>query len=770
MFSNKFVSATVEMCDYDHHVPAPLFRRKFSIGSLPENALFTICGLGFYELYINGRRITKGQLAPYVSNPDDLLYYDEYNVTEFLKEGDNVIGIILGNGFFNCFGGSVWDFDKAAWRGPLRVAFSLELDGELLFEADENVKVSDSAITFDDLRIGVFYDAGLEKAGWNTPDYDDALWANADFVAPPKGKPRLCEAEPVTVHEERKPVSIKHFDDFYYCCENNVKYEDFIERTRVKDTWLYDFGVNDTGICRLKIKGKKGQVVKLRFAEMLVDGYFSIRTTVFKRDDKPFLIDYPQMDIYTLKGEGEEIFVPPFTYHGFRYVLVEGITEEQATEDLLTCFTVSSDFPERGNFSCSDDVLNKLAEMTIRSDRSNFVFFPTDCPHREKNGWTADAALSSEHMLLHMSATKSLREWMRNICKAQREDGALPGIIPTAGWGFEWGNGPSWDQVCVIIPFYCYKYDGDIEIIKESKELILRYARYIYGKRNDLGLVEIGLVDWCQPYSYGKPLSPLRVTDSMAVYDIFKKAAFLFGVIGDKESQIDMEKKAKEMLASIRENLIDWETFTVEGECQTSQALGIAFDIFTQDEKKHAVDRLIEIIHKNKDSILCGFLGGRHIFHILSQYGHTELALKMIMQPDLPSYAGWIEEGNTTLCENFHVKDEKRDSLNHHCWGDIYSFFVKRLAGLKVNPHNRDICEFEISPTFTNSLNFANAYYDSQIGRVSVHWERKEDNITLEVNVPEKVYGQIVLPDNFRFSDGNRECALKSGKWELFPI
>jgi len=767
MFSDKFISASFEVCDYDHHVPAPLFRREFLVESIPEKAILTICGLGFYELFVNGERITKGHLAPYISNPDDLLYYDSYDITSLLTKGENVIGIILGNGFFNCFGGSVWDFEKAAWRAPLKVAFSLEMDGEVLFEADENVTVSESAITFDDLRIGVFYDARLEKADWNKPDYDDSNWKHAHYVPAPKGQPRLCDAESVVVHEERKAISIKHFDDFYYCCENNVEYKDFIERTRVKDTWLYDFGVNDSGICRLKIKGKKGQVVKLRFGEMLVDGFFSIRSTVFKRDDKKYLIDYPQMDIYTLKGEGEEIFVPPFTYHGFRYVLVEGITEEQATSDLLTYLTVSSDFAYRGNFSCSNDTLNKLTKMTIRSDRSNFVFFPTDCPHREKNGWTADAALSAEHMLLHMSATKSLREWMRNISKAQRNDGSLPGIIPTAGWGFDWGNGPSWDQVCVMIPYYCYKYDGDTEIICESKEMILRYARYIYGKRNNLGLVEMGLGDWCQPYAYGKPLSPLRVTDSMAVYDILKKAVFLFDVIGDEEARIEVNKMAEEMLASIREKLIDWKTFTVEGACQTSQTLGIALDIFTDDEKKLAVDRLVEIIHKNGDCILCGVLGGRHIFHVLSQYGYTELALKMIMHSESPSYFGWIEEGNTTLCESFHVKNEKRDSLNHHFWGDIYSFFVQRLAGLKPNPHIKDICEFEISPIFTDMLTHADAYYDSNCGLVSVRWERNAKNILLEINAPEKAYGQIVLPLGYCFKNGENAVELKSGRWEV---
>lgn len=769
MFSDKFVRATADRCDYDHWVPAPLFRRSFTVERKPDSAVLTICGLGFYELYLNGERITKGALAPYISNPDDILYYDRYDISDRLLVGENVLGVMLGNGMMNCFGGSVWDFDRAAWRAAPQVAFSLELDGEVAFEADERVRTAPSPILLDDLRIGAFYDARQEQDGWNDVGFDDRDWQPAQPAERTKGEARLCEAEPVTVYKELQPVAILHYDDFCYCCQGNAAYENELEQTRVHDAYVYDFGENNSGVCRLKIRGQAGQTVTLRFGEMMVDGRFSLRSTIFVRPETMFYLDYPQMDRYTLKGDGEEEFVPPFTYHGFRYVLVEGITPEQATKELLTYQVISSGFATRGHFACSDATINALTAMTERADRANFVYIPTDCPHREKNGWTADAALSAAHMLEHMDAGASMKEWMRNIAKAQRADGALPGIIPTGGWGFEWGNGPAWDCICVYYPYYVYKYDGDTAIIAENRELICRYLRYIAGRRDADGLVAIGLGDWCQPKApgNGQPWSPLRLTDSAMTLDIARKAALLFDAIHDEEAKCLAQTLADEMRAAIRAHLIDWDTVTVIGECQTSQTLGISFDIFDESEKPRAFERLMELIRAQEDHMVCGVIGARHIFHVLAANGQTELACRMITRQDFPAYGQWIAEGNTTLCETFNDVGRHKDSRNHHFWGDIRSFFVQYLAGLQVNPEVRDALEFVIAPQFVPSLSSAEASFDSAQGTVATRWERQNDTVRLAVNVPQAVHGDIRLPDGWHFADGTGTKPLTSGMWIL---
>lgn len=213
MFSEKFICAGYEYTDYTFHVPAPYFRKTFEADGEIKKSIITLTGLGFYELYVNGRRITKGILAPYISNPDDIVYYDEYDITQALVPGKNVLGILLGNGMQNAPGGQIWDFDIAAFRGAPRTAFCVSIeypDGRTdTFEADGSVRTAPSPIIFDDLRCGCYYDARLEIPGWSTPEFDDSTWKNALAAETPRGERRLCEAEPIAPVREIKPVLIR---------------------------------------------------------------------------------------------------------------------------------------------------------------------------------------------------------------------------------------------------------------------------------------------------------------------------------------------------------------------------------------------------------------------------------------------------------------------------------------------------------------------------------------------------------------------------------
>lgn len=768
MFPSRFIAASRETNGFEKFVPAPLMRKSFRIDRIPKTAVFTLCGLGFYELFLNGERITRGALAPYICNPDHFLYYDEYEIADKLRMGENVVGIMLGNGFLNPFGGEPWGFDRAPWRGPVRAAFSMVSDGEILFESDETVKVHPSPVFFDEYRIGTFWDAREEIPGWSEPGFDDSAWDAAISASSPHGEPRIREAQPVTVYRRIKPVSLTHFDELCYCQKKGYtkKYVDPDERTLVRDVWVYDFGENNSGVCRLRIKGKRGQRIRLLFGELYSDGRPNL-TNLFCEGKSGKNVAFPQSDVYILKGEGEEVFVPPFTYHGFRYAVVEGITKEQASEDLLEYLVMSSDMKTRGGFSCSEPIVNELYEMTVRSDRSNFVFIPTDCPHREKNGWTADAALSAEHMLQHMAAAPSMKEWMRSVAKAQRADGALPGIVPTAGWGFEWGNGPAWDCVCVYYPYYCFKYDGDTDIIYENRELILNYLRYIAGRRDSRGLVAVGLGDWVQPLvQFEGHLSPLVVTDSIMVYDIAVKAAHLFEAVGDEGAKEIADILAREMRAAIREHLVDFETMTVEGHSQTSQALAIDAGIFDDGEIPGAVRVLIGLIHDYNDHIMTGVIGGRRIFHILAEHGEATLAMKMIARPDPPSYGRWCQFGTTTLCEAFYMRGADINSMNHHFWGDIANFFVSRIAGLRINPHVRDVREVEVCPHPPQGMRNASAFFDMKDGRVSVSWKRDGTTVVLSVAVPDGAYG-VIRSGDMEFEDGSHEKSLKTGEYRL---
>ncbi|MBR4539466.1 MAG: family 78 glycoside hydrolase catalytic domain [Clostridia bacterium] len=773
-FSERFIKATQDMCDFEHHVPAPYLRKTFVLDMEPKQAEITICGLGFYELYVNGKNVTKGPLAPYISNPDDVCFYDHYDLSGLLKKGKNALGIILGNGFRNAFGGFVWDFDKAACRGVPTAALCLEAkNGEKVFEmeADESFRVHPSPILFDDERMGCRYDARKEIPDWSMPDFDDRFWEHALPEKRPRGMAKLCEAEPIAVTEELKPVSVTYHGEMPYCYESMKNDAAPLRDAVAYRAYVYDFGVNGAGVTRLHIKNSApGQRIIVRHAEDLVHGDVSVNSTIFlRKNTTKQYIEYGQTDVYVCKG-GDETFTPVFTYDGFRYAIVEGLTKEQATEDAITFLVMNSDLKERAGFFCSDPMLNQLQACARRSDLSNFYYFPTDCPHREKNGWTGDASVSAEHMLLNLKAEKSLREWLLNIRLSQRADGALPGIVPTGGWGFAWGNGPAWDSVCVNLPYYLYRYTGNKEIIAENAAMILRYLFYISGRRDERGLIAVGLGDWLDPFQKerGSIASPLWVTDSAVIHDISQKAAFLFAQIGLTKEADYAEAFAKEMRCSFRKHLIDPETMTVAGDCQTSQALALEVGLFDEEELPTARNRLVEIIHRDGDVNACGMIGLRYVYHALVHAGEADLAYRLITSASRSCYGYWMTHGATSLWECFpDLAVGTEGSKNHHFMGDISSLFIQEFAGLKPNPCFEGPDTYEISPQFIKGLDWAEAHYHAPRGTITVRWERTENGVILRVSVPKEAKGRLILPQGYAFQDHEKEKRLENLCGEL---
>ncbi len=777
LLSKKFIAANYDVADFTNVVPAPYLRKTFNLDFTPESAGITICGLGFYELYINGVNITKGALAPYISNPDDICYYDNYDVKSYLKTGKNAIGVVLGNGFRNSFGGFVWDFEKADCRGAVCLALSFEAksgDKTITFEADESFKTHPSPIKRNDVRMGTLYDARDEIAGWNLPDFDDSSWQNAVKITMPKGERKLCTVEPIKVYKVLKPVSVKFYDEIplsYKTPESGA--EPFPESFR-KNVYVYDFGLNSAGVSRLKIKGKRGQKITIHHGEYLQDGKFSLFTTMFAwHKDYKLYLDYGQCDEYVLKGDGEEVFTPTFKYDGFRYLCVEGLTPEQATLDAFEFLVMSSSLKTRADFECSDVTLNTLYKMAVNSDKSNFYYFPTDCPHREKNGWTGDASMSCEHMLLHLQGEKSLEEWLNNIRKAQKESGQIPGIVPTGGWGYSWGNGPVWDSVLFTLPLEIYRRTGDKKVINDNLEAMLRWLSYAGTKRDDKGLLAFGLGDWVDPNEgvNGKIAAPLELTDTVMTYLNAEIAEFLFGEVGRTlEKHFAAEFKA-ELKKAIRNNLIDFDTMTAAGDCQTSQAFTIFAKIFSDSEMPAAKRRLLEIIHRDNDINACGMVGLRCIFRTLCDMGEGDLAYKMIAYDGYSGYASWIKAGATALCEQFFFFTGRgAGSQNHHFLGDILALFIEKFAGLNPNPYYNDKNYLLVTPNFISALNYAKASFDFDSGKSYVSWERAGNKISLKITVPEGVRAELILPQGYALIEKTAKLIAGENEFTVVKI
>lgn len=710
---NCFICATKERGTLTAPVPAPLFRREFHIDKALEVASLRICGLGLYRLFINGRDITKGSFAPYISNTDDVVYVDEYTLTEYLRPGNNALCVILGNGMQNALGGFTWELDTASFQSVPKLAFELTLhyqdQGCDVIRSDNQVLTAPSAITFNDWWCGEYYDAG-KAFDWldSSPQESDPRWHPALLTETPRGQQRISGASPIRIHESRKPLQI----------------------TPVEDGYLYDFGINDAGSFELNMrKPSKGQIITLTMGEYWDGTRFNNKKLFFVPEE------LAQVDRYICRGDDQEIWSPMFVYHGYRYILVQGITPEQATTELLQYHVIHADLAERGQFHCSDPVLEQINEITRRSLLCNFYFYPTDCPQREKHGWT-DAGQWAEAVMLNWDPKNSYTEWLTNVRASQNQTGMLPGIVPTGGWGMNLG-GPYWDAVIVNLPWLIWKYQGDLDCFEENAEAILRYLRYLARIRDERGLISFGIGDWC-PVGKIEPRefkAPIVVTDTAISYDICHKAAAMFASVGNTVASQEASKLADDLRLALREHLIDWDTLTVAGNCQTSQAIFLYFHIFDPAEWKVAAKVLVDIVHRDGDFMDIGCIGGRVLFRVLSEAGESALAYRMITRPEFPSYGNWLTRGATTLWEDFQVREEDVCSRNHPMWGDISSWMYQWVAGLQINPELRNYNEAVIHPGFATGISHAEAYHNTPAGRIGVSWSQVGHERSIRISV-----------------------------------
>ena len=741
IFSTKFVSATREKATTAQTVAAPYLRRDIIFDKVPEKAEITVCGLGFYELYVNGKRITKGKLSPYVVNPDQVLPYDTYDVTSLFVYGENTIAFILGNGMQNAFDGFMWDFQKARWNSAPKLAFALELvtDGERqVIEADENMLCHPSPIYFDGFRLGEKYDARREIPNWNLPGCDLSDWTPAIPVQTDRGEPMLACNKPIVATGEMRAVSITKEDDAY----------------------IYDFGYNCVGLTKLAVKGSYGQHIVIDHGEWLCNGKFTQFNITFRDPNQMGYPKYVQRTEYICHGGELETHIPTFTYYGFRYAKVTGITAEQATPDLLTYIVMNTELGDRGNFKCSNETLNKLQEMTRRATLGNFQHFPNDCPHREKNGWTADAALSAEQTIMNFEPEDNYLMWEKCLCRALTHEGSLPGIVPTDTWGFK-HNGPPWDAALIDLPYYTALLRDDLRSAREASGSILRYFMYLRKRRTDKGLIDFGLGDWCPGYDTYR--APIVFTNSTITYSLAVKAAYLYDRLGQTLEAEYCRGFASEMRAAIREHLIeDKEKMIFYGRHQSCQAMAIFYGLCdNEEEKQKAFDFMLEEIHGKDDHMGVGVLGGRVIFRVLCDFGYEDLAVKMITRPDVPSYGHMIEVGMTTLGEFLRPANK---SMNHHFWGDISALMIEYFAGIRVNHDMQGADHVNIAPVFPTDMDHAEAYHHSVCGKVDIKWRREGDAIILSLIYPKNACGYVVAPMGYTVNGAERVRA-ESGEY-----
>ncbi|NLN77099.1 MAG: family 78 glycoside hydrolase catalytic domain [Armatimonadetes bacterium] len=707
----------------------PLLRKTFETRKPLKRATLYACGLGFCELSLNGAKVGDAVLSPTYTKYDRRASYKTYDVTAMLNDGPNVIGAMLGNGWFNCFTRDSWEFDHAPWRTTPRMILQMRLEytdstSELVV-SDESWRTALSPITFDGIRNGEEYDARLEQPGWDTIDFVEHFegesklpgWKPVEIVDGPEGRLVAEISAPVKIMETFKPVKV----------------------TEPKPgVFVFDMGRNIAGWCELKVAGPIGTRVTLRYDERLHDD-----GTLHQSNAGHLATGEFQTDIYTLKGVGLETWEPRFTYHGFQYVQVEGFPGKP-TLNSLVCKMTHTSFDKAGEFDCSNELLNKIQRATLLAYVSNFVGFPTDCPHREKNGWTGDAQLATEAGLYNFASESNYERWMFDFADCQLEDGNLPGIVPTGGWGYEWGNGPAWDSAYFLIPWYVYLYRGDATSLKTHYEGYKRYLAFLASKAED-NIVSIGLGDWCPPEGGpGGHATPAALTSTAYYYVDVKIAAKTAQMLGKTEEARQYNALADNIAKSFMAKFYNPDTGKFEGDEQCGMATAIYQGLLPEAEKARVMNAIVAEVEKRKGHIWAGILGAKYMLHALTDNGRADLAYEAAIKRDFPSWGHWIEQGATTLWETW----DGGASRNHIMFGDISSWFYQTLAGINPDPTKPGFKHIIIRPRFVGDLTWAKAWHNCPYGRIGSAWKKDANKLTLVIDIPANTTASVYLPGN----------------------
>lgn len=692
--------------------PAACFRKEFHPSGKVKSARVYIAAAGLYELTINGNRVGDHRLDPMYTRFDRRTLYVTYDVTSLVKSSDVVLGVLLGNGWYNHQSTAVWYFDKAPWRDRPKFCLDLRItyeDGHQdIIKSGTDWKTSLSSIIFNSIYTAEHQDGRLAQQGWDKPGFDDSKWKVAIPVNAPSQNIVAQQLRPIRFVEEIEPVNVNKLSNKH---------------------WVFNLSRNISGISRISVKGEKGTEIRLKHGERLnTDGTVdqsNIDVHYRPTDDKdPF-----QTDIYVLNGEGEETFWPHFNYKGFQYV--EVISDKPIEITKMRGIFMHSDVPPIGSITSSNDVLNKIWKATNVSYLSNLQGYPTDCPQREKNGWTGDAHIASETGLYNFDGITVYEKWLSDHRDEQQPNGVLPNIIPTSGWGYTWANGPDWTSTIAIIPWNIYLFYGDAKLLADSYPNLKRYVDHL----NDISpnaLTDWGLGDWVPV----KSKAPKELTSSIYYFvdaSILAKAAKLFGKDDDYQKYSTLAQKIAD---AINDKYLNKETGIYGSGLQTELSVPLMWGIVPENLKAKVAANLAQRVIADNKHLDVGLLGTKAILNALSENGYADLAYQVAAQQDFPSWGWWIVNGATSLYENWPIDAKSDISLNHIMFGEIGAWYYKALGGIKPDASNPGFKNVLIEPHFVKGLNSFQAKHKGPYGEISSAWKRDGKKVIYELVIP----------------------------------
>jgi alpha-L-rhamnosidase len=703
--------------------PAPYFRKEFLISRELKSARAYIAVAGLFELSVNGAMIGDHRLDPTYTRFDRRTLYVIHDVTGHMKNGQNAIGILLGNGWYNHQSTAVWYFHEAAWRARPKFCLDLRLeysDGSVeTISTDNTWKTDLSPVIFNSIYTAEHYDTRLEQSGWNQAGFDDTHWKNSTFTPAPSNNIVAQVLHPVRHIEKIEPSKMTRFHG------NN---------------YVFDIGRNIAGVSELKVHGPKGTKIQLIHAEMLgADGHVDMgNIDVHFRptdDSDPF-----QTDIFILSGNGEERFMPRFNYKGFQYVEIKSDQPIELQQNSLAAYVMHSDVPPVGRISSSNPTLDKIWQAGNNSYLANLFGYPTDCPQREKNGWTGDAHIAIETGLYSFDAITIYEKWMADHRDEQQPNGVLPAIIPTNGWGYHWANGPDWTSTIALIPWNVYLFYGDTKILEDNYANIKRYVDHI-DESYPSGLTDWGLGDWV-PVNSRAPKELTSTAYYFADAVILSNIAAILGKDDDQTKYTDLAHKIK---IAFNDKYLDETTGIYGSGMQTELCVPLFWDLVPAQFITKVAGNLAKKVEDDSFHIDVGLLGSKAILNALSENGYPDVAYKVASQETYPSWGWWIVNGATTFYENWDLEAKRDLSLNHIMFGEINAWLYKALGGIKPDPDQPGFKNVLLQPHFVDGLEHFYAEHDGPFGKIVSSWKKENSQVIYTVKIPANSSATVLL-------------------------
>ncbi|MCE5347258.1 MAG: glycoside hydrolase family 78 protein [Bacteroidales bacterium] len=725
----------------DAMLEAPLLRKEFEVAKAIKQAFVYITGTGYYEFYLNGKKVGDHVLDPGMTNYSKRILYATYDVTSYLKTGSNIAGAILGNGAFNLkrvqdrysWGNKVSGINVPRLLMQMKITFK---DGTVTnIITDDSWKSSGSPITFNNLYGGEDYDGRLEKSGWSEKDFDASGWSNVNLVNSPGGIIQSQLMPPIRVTATLSPI---------------------VKTNPANGVYLFDIGQNYAGWWRIRAKGEAGLKLRIRGAETLNDSLFP---ELLKKGDRLSTKHKYHANVWTdyiLNGKGEEVYEPRFFYTGIRYIEVTTDNPEKLKMVEVEGRVVGTDLERNGRFVTSDSLLNKIHRATIWAQKSNVHSYPTDCPHREKGGYTGDGQIVAEAAIHDFQMAPLYTKWLADMRDAQMENGRMPNTSPTLIGGN--GGGIAWGSAYILIPWWMHQYYNDTRILEEYYPTMKRYLLYLRNLArsdsdpkeayiiNNFGGYWDSLGEWCAPGQSDCPNHPMISTCYYYLNStLMSKIASL---LGNKTDALYFSSLADTIKNEINKKFFNASTYNygTEEVYQTYQLLALAGDIVSEDYREQVMKTVLDdIIITRKGHLNTGIIGTKYLWPVLAHAGKNDLAYSIIKQTSYPGYGYWIENGATTLLEEWTGKN----SHNHQMFGSVDEFFYRYLAGIYSPEDGLTTTGYKhihIQPYIPKGLSFVDASLNTVAGKIGSSWKQEPGAFRLTVSIPANSTSSINIP------------------------